>query len=487
MKKRIVGLILAVVMALSLVPLTVFAGADSGAYPVWVGGVQVTESNKANVLGNSSVAFDSSKGILTLKNAIFSKTGSASGFNYGIQCVYAVKSELDKLTVKLVGNSQIGKEVNSASSLEDYSIDIGFFCTGDIVFTGDADSSLTVYDYGAGIQAKNVTFGEDFKGKLTVRDCGGPEPQPPCAINAFGVRDEESWNYISDGTVGISGGTFDIESFQSNGIAADGNIIIKNAKLTCVAGLDAVHSEYGNVTFKDSTANIHAKWNGIYCKSLSVAGANIYSAADTDSDAFGCGVYINGDESAISISGSTVKLTGGEAAIKLEKSSETNPFNGALPNVSFKGNIAYDTFSSMETVNYKSQKNLDMVNEYFETAYVADVLAKSVSVIHTHKLVKVDGQAATESAAGFKEYYECKGNTDACHKYFEDANARIEITDLAKWKAKGGNGYLPKLEKEMTSPKTGDTSDMIFMLALLVVSLIGLVSCGIIGRKIKNV
>lgn len=61
---------------------------------------------------------------------------------------------------------------------------------------------------------------------------------------------------------------------------------------------------------------------------------------------------------------------------------------------------------------------------------------------HSHNPAKVNGQAATETAAGFKSYYKCD-----CGKFFEDAEGKVEITDLHAWKAKGGNGYLPKLRK----------------------------------------
>ncbi len=64
---------------------------------------------------------------------------------------------------------------------------------------------------------------------------------------------------------------------------------------------------------------------------------------------------------------------------------------------------------------------------------------------HTHNLVKVDGQAATEEAAGFKDYYECKDSEGACHKYFEDTNGTTPIADLAAWKAQDGNGYIDPL------------------------------------------
>lgn len=77
----------------------------------------------------------------------------------------------------------------------------------------------------------------------------------------------------------------------------------------------------------------------------------------------------------------------------------------------------------------------------------------TVNSSHTHNLVKVDGQDATETASGWKDYYECKDSTDACHMYFEDSNGNTPITDLEAWKAEGGNGYIAKLN----APKYGIT------------------------------
>ena len=59
---------------------------------------------------------------------------------------------------------------------------------------------------------------------------------------------------------------------------------------------------------------------------------------------------------------------------------------------------------------------------------------------HTHNPVKVNGQAATETASGWKDYYEC-----ACGALFEDKNGTTPIENLATWKAQGGNGYIAPL------------------------------------------
>ncbi len=73
--------------------------------------------------------------------------------------------------------------------------------------------------------------------------------------------------------------------------------------------------------------------------------------------------------------------------------------------------------------------------------------------LHTHNLVKVNGQTATESTAGHKDYYECKDIDDACHKYFEDATGLVPIEDLATWKTQSGKGYIPS-GNEITAAKT---------------------------------
>ena len=59
-----------------------------------------------------------------------------------------------------------------------------------------------------------------------------------------------------------------------------------------------------------------------------------------------------------------------------------------------------------------------------------------------HSITPVNGKNATDTEAGYKAYYECKN----CGKYYEDAAGLIEITDIDEWKAEGGNGYIAKLE-----------------------------------------
>lgn len=81
MKKRIISILAVLAMASLLLPTAVLAGAET-AYPLWVAGIQVTESNLADVLGDGdgdakTVAFDPQTNTLTLNGAHISETGDA--------------------------------------------------------------------------------------------------------------------------------------------------------------------------------------------------------------------------------------------------------------------------------------------------------------------------------------------------------------------------------------------------------------------------
>ncbi|MCQ2483513.1 MAG: DUF4214 domain-containing protein, partial [Clostridia bacterium] len=73
-------------------------------------------------------------------------------------------------------------------------------------------------------------------------------------------------------------------------------------------------------------------------------------------------------------------------------------------------------------------------------AYAVTVTAEFEEIPHIHEPVKVDGQAATEMTAGWKDYYKC-----ACGTLFEDAQGTTPIDDFEAWKAEGGAGYIAKI------------------------------------------
>lgn len=68
-------------------------------------------------------------------------------------------------------------------------------------------------------------------------------------------------------------------------------------------------------------------------------------------------------------------------------------------------------------------------------------------VMHTHIYDKVDGQAATCTVDGWKDYYKCNG----CDKYFTEATGDNEILDLEAWKL--DEGKLGKTGHSYGTPK----------------------------------
>ncbi len=94
-----------------------------------------------------------------------------------------------------------------------------------------------------------------------------------------------------------------------------------------------------------------------------------------------------------------------------------------------------------DTVPGVADSNVTLYSVTFTPAdeqnFMAVTCQVTITVTHTHAPVLVNGQAATESAAGFKDYYEC-----ACGAYYEDAAGEIPIENLDVWKAEGGNGYI---------------------------------------------
>ena len=77
---------------------------------------------------------------------------------------------------------------------------------------------------------------------------------------------------------------------------------------------------------------------------------------------------------------------------------------------------------------------------------------------HVHKIEKVAGQAPTETAAGWKDYYKCIEEYKACSLFWEDEAGNTLIGDekaLESWKSEGGKGYLPKTGGNTPDPGPG--------------------------------
>ena len=142
--------------------------AQATEYSVWVGGVNVTSSNKGNVLGDKkkSVVYNPKTNTLTLKNAkikgglFWYLPDNGTPFNDGI-----VSATGKALRVKLVGTSTITVPYKSGASISN----------GIVSFDGSASDFADVIVYGTGkltVKAAKAQYYSDgiSAAKLTVKD-----------------------------------------------------------------------------------------------------------------------------------------------------------------------------------------------------------------------------------------------------------------------------------------------------------------------------
>lgn len=229
-------------------------------YPLWVGGIHVSEHNKNDIFLNtdtgSTAIYNPNTQTLTLNNAIIKngikKDIPNSDYNTAWTGIYSEKN----LNIILKGNNSIGVvdesiyNESNGYNIGGYSINYGIF-TDDSNLTfleGNGTGTLNIIDYSDGIKGNNITFNKNF-GKLKINDLGEQPSQemPPCAISATGE-------------VKINGGEFDLVSELQNGITADKISI--NDGLVKVKAFDLAINATNKLNISDSMDVI----NSVYIK-----------------------------------------------------------------------------------------------------------------------------------------------------------------------------------------------------------------------------
>ena len=127
MKKRVLALVLTALLLAALLPTAAMA---EEAYPLWVGGVQVTGENKGDILGDGTAKYegDATGGTLTLTNANI--TGSYTDTSSVSSNIY-VGTNLS-LTIQLTGENKLSGADRGISSY-----------AGDLTITGDGKLQST--------------------------------------------------------------------------------------------------------------------------------------------------------------------------------------------------------------------------------------------------------------------------------------------------------------------------------------------------------
>lgn len=184
-------MLLAVVMALSLMPISSFADEE---YDILVGGVQITDENKDNVTGDGitgTVSYDPGKKILTLNGATIT---AQDGDNK-----IAIRAEQD-LKIKLIGSNTIKAEGATKDNIgistgndQDGYYNLSVFAEEGAsleITAGDATQGNSV-----GIRAKDFTL---YSGTVTVT--AGTHVDDHVS---YGASFEEM--YLYDGTLTAKG------------------------------------------------------------------------------------------------------------------------------------------------------------------------------------------------------------------------------------------------------------------------------------------
>lgn len=257
MKRKILVLFLMILTVFIFNPIVGYAQAEEE-YPIWVGEVQVTESNKNDVLGTSdegaTVVYNAEKNLLILNNAnikVGKKVDKDNHQTFRV-AIYSTKA----LNINIKGNNSLGEYDETKYTVDNwyvtdgYSINYGIWLEdGNLTFVkSDGNGTLDIIDYSDGIKAKNITFNNDF-GKLKINDKGElpQEDVPPCAISA-------------SGDVVINGGSFELESESQNGITAN-KVIINGGHIKIRTNYDKnTISSYDGIIIDDNIEVINAEY-----------------------------------------------------------------------------------------------------------------------------------------------------------------------------------------------------------------------------------
>ena len=185
-------------------------------YDLWVGGVQVTEENAGDVLGDGKVSYDAENHTLTLNGATITESYKYAEDPDDYAAIYTA-AEIDSLTINVTGDNTVtGRDGAYGSN--------GILVSGTLTFTGTGTltatgGTATEYGQSVGVYAYNgVTVNEG----VTLTATGGT------------VTEGSSFGVFSYGNVTV-GGTLTATGDASGdaiGVYAPGASVIINGTLT---------------------------------------------------------------------------------------------------------------------------------------------------------------------------------------------------------------------------------------------------------------
>lgn len=298
MKKRVIGLLLALVLLMSLLPAGALASGgeeESKLTELWVDGVNMlAEGNNSLTLEGGGYA-SYANGTLTLTNAIITKGYKIYGGAYGI---YAYGD----LNIELAGTSKVGSDKLDAGVNMDG--DLTITGTGSLTATGDDEAGIDVsgnltVNGGTVIGNHTDDTGIDVHGDLTVNSGG----------TVRGTSSTQEGIYAS--TLTVNGGSVDGSGLE--GVYIENSITVESGTVTVTGNGDRSHGIYidnGNMTVKGGAVTVTGTGkfsHGIYIDngSMTVENGTVISRGEGYNSS---GIYINNGR--LTVEGGEVTSTG---------------------------------------------------------------------------------------------------------------------------------------------------------------------------------
>ena len=407
--RKLISLLLAAVMVISMVPVSVFATETkpfkvSLADTVFLnsdedGSVDITTVSPYQGAGSGTISWDAASKTVTMDHVIWEDKSSGGiwlvlfdandAINYG-DTVKVVFKGTNKITGNLLYSLGMNVQITAFDENASISMDTSF---GDAIWTQGATLNLGKGNYS--IKHTNAQFpaiiANDEGSGINITDGARIEAKSPyCA-------------FYSVGPICVTG----------------------NSKITASGAVCAMWCGQGVKI--DGGANVT-------CNSDN--GSGIKAKKD---------IIISSTESSLTVNSKSHALYGGDVTIQDAHASLTSTNGVAVYAGNGNINLKNEKMQAKSTGGHYALytgKNIlidDKIvpQEEISTDYISPALE------HEHSLKSIAGKKPTCTEAGWNDYFQCK----YCFKFFEDTACTIEVPDLDKWKGEGGKGYLPAEHK----------------------------------------
>ena len=275
MKKKLLTLFLAICMICTLLPFSAFAAND---YEIIVGGINVTDANKNDVMGNGTVKYDSSTGTLTLNNANITSS-------YGVT--------VDELGESIYAGVLIGEGAGDVN----------------IVLKGDNKISTVCSMNGAEclaiamVSSNKLSFSGSGSLTVTAKGMSSKAPSSCAAIFAFNID-------IKGGTINVASGDAEGAGSLSAGIICYDTLNISGGTVKATAG-KAAESIAVFVGGAPSPEELNPE--ELVPGTFNMTGGKLTAVCEKSNNESTCGVFFYG--SSFKVSGGTLVAQGDMAIL----------------------------------------------------------------------------------------------------------------------------------------------------------------------------